>query len=74
MLCMLFVVYGLIAALSQGCAAVVTGAEKNRSLATQCTIQGQSGSPRESHLIFSSLHVINLPATVLLQRGPFLII
>lgn len=35
----------------------------------QCTIQGQSGSPQESHLISSSLHVINLPAQCYCSAG-----
>lgn len=35
---------------------------ENRLPNRQCTIQRQSGSPQESHLISSSLHVINLPA------------
>lgn len=46
--------------------------EKNKKtgfLSTQCTIQGQSGSPQESHLISSSLHVINLPAQCYCSAG-----
>lgn len=41
---------------------------KQGFLSTQCTIQGQSGSP-ESHLISSSLHVINLPAQCYCSAG-----
>lgn len=37
----------------------------------QCTIQEQSGSPQESHLISSSLHVINLPAQCYCSAGHF---
>lgn len=43
--------------------------KKTGFLSTQCTIQGQSGSPQESHLISSSLHVINLPAQCYCSAG-----
>lgn len=36
---------------------------------TQCTIRGPFGSPQESHLISSSLHVINLPAQCYCRTG-----
>ena len=43
--------------------------KKSSFLSTQCTIQRQSGSPQESHLISSSLHVINLPAQCYCSAG-----
>lgn len=44
-------------------------AKKTGFLSTQRTIQGQSASRQESHLISSSLHVINLPAQCYCSAG-----
>lgn len=47
--------------LSYSCAAFVKRAKWAGFLPTQSTIQAQTACPGESHLISSSLHVINLP-------------
>lgn len=60
--------YFLIA-LSYSCAAAVKRAKGTRFLSALCTIQGQGGCPWESHLISSSLHVINLPVQCYCSTG-----
>lgn len=49
-------------------AIAATGSEEKR-LSTRCTFWGHTACPQESHLISSSLHVINLPPQCYCSNG-----
>lgn len=44
-------------------------ASKEKRLSTRCTFRGHTACPQESHLISSSLHVINLPPQCYCSHG-----
>lgn len=44
-------------------------ASKEKRLSTWCTFRGHTACPQESHLISSSLHVINLPPQCYCSNG-----
>lgn len=49
--------------------AIAATASKEKRLSTRCTFRGHTACPQESHLISSSLHVINLPPQCYCSHG-----